>query len=140
MKGSEILKKVLDEFGINANQLAKELEMSRTQGIYDILDDTVGISKKMANKMVSKFPHLNKSFLLTGEGDMFNTEINTFLISKLTKSEATLDVILETLTTLVEPDELKREKLINKLNDKIQAKVSSVSGKNDAAEHKPESG
>lgn len=70
MTGSEKINKVLLHLKLNANQFAKALELGRTQGLYDILDGTIEISKKMANKIAAKFPEINSVWLLTGEGEM----------------------------------------------------------------------
>ena len=46
--------------------------MKRAQAIYDIMSGkTKRISEKLASQIISEFPEINKTWLLTGEGEMF---------------------------------------------------------------------
>lgn len=73
MKPNEILDKVIIYSNLNPKSFSEKLELDRPQAIYDILKGkTKSISPAMANKIISVFPEIKKSWLLTGEGDMFN--------------------------------------------------------------------
>lgn len=78
-KAIEIMTELLKVLDLNVNQLASALEMNRAQAIYDILNPgkKVGISKAMSDKICGKYPQIDKSYLLTGEGSMIK---NTGLI------------------------------------------------------------
>jgi len=71
MQGSEILNKVLEYTGLNAKTFSEAIGLERPQAIYDIQKGkTKAISQTMAIKIISVFPEFNKSWLLTGEGEM----------------------------------------------------------------------
>jgi hypothetical protein len=72
-----IMNEILTELKISANELGALLGKKRSQVIYDILDNSknVGISLKMADMICEKFPQFNKSYLLTGEGEMLKGNI-----------------------------------------------------------------
>lgn len=89
-KSSDILQKFLDHFEINANQLAKQLDMPRTQSLYDILDNKISISRKMADRIKEVYGEVNVSWLLTGEGEML---LNRNTKDKELNKKATTDLI-----------------------------------------------
>lgn len=70
----EIMEDIISYLKLNPKQFAESLGFDRPQAIYDILNPSkkVGISKNMAEKISSKYPYINKVYLLTGEGDMIN--------------------------------------------------------------------
>lgn len=72
-----ILNEVLHQLDMNPNELAMSLGMQRSQGLYDVLNPKkkVGISKNLADKIVKIYPQFNKSFLLTGEGDLLKINV-----------------------------------------------------------------
>ena len=66
--------KVIGEIALNerltVSQIAKILGKPATS-LYNIQKGKInGISDKLANLILEKFPHYNKSWLLTGEGEM----------------------------------------------------------------------
>lgn len=73
----KIMNEVLSTLDKKASELAKDIDLKRPQAIYDILNPNkkVGISKNMAESICTKFPQINKSYLLTGEGNMLNTPV-----------------------------------------------------------------
>lgn len=70
MNDSERLKFVLDSTQMNPNSFAKSLGKERAQGIYDVLNGKVGISKKLAKEITNIYPTISEVWLLTGLGDM----------------------------------------------------------------------
>lgn len=68
------MEEIISYLKLNPKQFAESLGFDRPQAIYDILNPSkkVGISKNMAEKISSKYPYINKVYLLTGEGDMIN--------------------------------------------------------------------
>ena len=67
----EVIIKLLDYSNLNVKQFSEKLGMKRGQAIYDIMSGkTRRISEKLANQIISEFPEINRSWLLTGEGEM----------------------------------------------------------------------
>ncbi len=71
MTAHEIINKMLKYSKLNASAFSKAIGLERPQAIYDIQKGkTETISAKMADKILSVFPEVCKSWLLTGEGEM----------------------------------------------------------------------
>ena len=94
MTAKEILEELLSYTGLNVNSLATELGLSRAQALYDIQSEkTKSITLSMADRIIQKFPEVNRSWLRTGEGDMLGghdprTEPTEFTLDKLEKARA----------------------------------------------------
>lgn len=77
-------------YNTNANQLSKDLGKKRSQGIYDVLNGKVGISQRLSELIISIYENLNKSWLLTGEGNMFrDVDVN-----RISENESKRDISL----------------------------------------------
>ena len=75
MDASEIIHKILIYTELNAKKFSDKIGLERPQAIYDIQKGkTKSISQSMADKISSAFPVLNKSWLLTGEGEMIKED------------------------------------------------------------------
>lgn len=71
MKGAYILNKLLEYSKLNGKSFSEKIGLIRPQAIYDIQNGkTQNISVSMANKIISAFPEVNKSWLFTGDGEM----------------------------------------------------------------------
>lgn len=72
----KIMEEIISYLKLNPKQFAESLGFDRPQAIYDVLNPSkkVGISKNMAEKINSKYPYINKAYLLTGEGNMIIKE------------------------------------------------------------------
>lgn len=122
MKPNEILDKVLIYSNLNPKSFSEKIELDRPQAIYDILKGkTKSISPSMANKIISVFPEIKKSWLLTGEGDMLSIEQNK-------KSDTDMDGIeyADLLNRLIREKQLapfalleQKEQEIKELNREI---------------------
>lgn len=73
MTASERVFNLLKYTGLSARALAKKLELKGPQIFYDIKAGKCGISKDLADKIQEKFQNINKTWLLTGEGEMLKT-------------------------------------------------------------------
>lgn len=74
-KGAMVVDNILSYYGLNAKKFSEMIGLDRPQNIYDIQSGkTKKISPNIADKIISVFPALNKTWLLTGEGGMFNGE------------------------------------------------------------------
>lgn len=71
-KAIKVFNELLKELEMNPKQLSDSLGKERPQWAYDILNENknVGISKNIAELICERFPRINKSWLLTGDGDM----------------------------------------------------------------------
>lgn len=72
---SDIINKLLIYSKLNAKSFSEKIGLERPQAIYDILKGkTKSISLAMQDKILSVFPELNRTWLLTGEGEMLKGE------------------------------------------------------------------
>jgi phage repressor protein C with HTH and peptisase S24 domain len=75
MNAKEILETILKDEGITYNELSKKMGLKRAQALYDIRDGKIKhISHEAAEKIISAYPQYNKSWLLTGDGNVINNE------------------------------------------------------------------
>ncbi len=73
MNGTEIINKLLIHYQLNPKSFSEAIGLERPQAIYDIQSGkTKSISSKMADKIISAFPEINRSWLLAGEGEMLH--------------------------------------------------------------------
>lgn len=89
MTASEIINNLLKYSRLNASAFSKTIGLERPQAIYDIQKGkTETISVKMADKIISVFPEVRKSWLLTGEGEMLKeTPTDADILSLAGKNE-----------------------------------------------------
>jgi len=71
---SERLEKLIDKLNLNTRSFAIELGYSRADSIYAIFKRNSKISNSLLNKIYYRFPQVNKDWLLTGHGAIFNTD------------------------------------------------------------------
>jgi plasmid maintenance system antidote protein VapI len=69
MSSTEVLKELVEHFGINYSQLAKSVGVP-SQSVYEAKNGKFDISKNLAQKIVGRYPEINRVWLLTGEGEM----------------------------------------------------------------------
>lgn len=56
---------------MSTNYFARYIGLPRGENLYQIKRGNNGISRDVANRIVAKFPQINKLWVLTGEGQMF---------------------------------------------------------------------
>ena len=77
MTSKEIIDKILQIKGLNTKSFSEKIGLERPQAIYDIQKGkTKTISTQLSNKILSAFPDINRTWLLTGEGPEIKEEIN----------------------------------------------------------------
>ena len=77
MTASDKVEKILIYLNINAKAFSERLGYDRPQIMYDIQKGkTKRISEELANKIVSVFPEISKSWLLADEGEMIKPSIS----------------------------------------------------------------
>jgi len=65
------LKKVIDWSGLSVNSFAKSIGLKRAENLYQIKKGNNSISKDLSELIAIKYCNVSKSWLLTGEGEMF---------------------------------------------------------------------
>lgn len=71
MTAADIIDKILEHFQLNTKSFSEKIGLDRPQAIYDIqTGKTKNVSPRMADKIISVFPNIDRRWLLTGEGDM----------------------------------------------------------------------
>lgn len=63
--------------GMTTNFFAHYIGLSCGENLYQIKRGNNGISKDVAERVVNKFPDINKAWLLTGEGSMFANDASS---------------------------------------------------------------
>jgi len=80
MSGADIICKLLIQYRLNPKSFSEKIGLDRPQAIYDIQNGkTKNISAKMADKIISAFPEIDRSWLLTGEGNMLKPMETVFV-------------------------------------------------------------
>lgn len=82
MNDYERISKVLEYLKLNASALSRKLGLKNPQVFYDIKAKKCGISKDLANKIQDKFFDIDKTWLLTGEGEMLKTSPDSTVPAK----------------------------------------------------------
>ena len=67
------LKQLIDALGMNINSFSKECGYPSSATIWRIVDDNKKPSTPTLDKICNRFPQVNREWLLTGLGNMFNT-------------------------------------------------------------------
>ena len=65
------LQKVIDWSGLSVNSFAKSIGLKRAENLYQIKKGNNSISKELSELVTIKYCNISKSWLLTGEGEMF---------------------------------------------------------------------
>ena len=68
------LEKVIDWSGLSINSFAKSIGLKRAENLYQIKKGNNSISKDLSGLITIKYCNISKSWLLTGEGNMFTGE------------------------------------------------------------------
>lgn len=58
---------------MSTNYFARHIGLSRGENLYQIKRGNNGISRDLASRIVTRFPQIDKLWLLTGEGQMFGS-------------------------------------------------------------------
>lgn len=84
MTPKDVLEYILAKEEISYAQLSKKMGLSRAQPLYDIRDGKIKkISESNASKIIAVYPHYNRIWLLTGEGNILShTKVDEEKVSK----------------------------------------------------------
>lgn len=132
MDGANIMGKTLKYTKLNASSLAGRIGLSTPQRIYDILKGkTKRISPELANKIISSFPEINQTWLLTGVGNMLcttnNPNNNLPNQSETDNDQNHVDTTTEKLFALVESQGRVIENLAEEIRH-LRAELEEVRG------------
>ena len=95
MTAKETINAILLQENITASQLAKDIGLSRPQAVYDILNGKVlKVSARMANLIHTAKPMYSIDWLLTGEGNMLNSDISASSIRTEKPNEPVASLIV----------------------------------------------
>lgn len=70
MNNWQRLEQVIKWTGMSTNAFAIAIGLKRSENLYQIKRGNFGISKELARLITVKYPMVNRSWLLTGDGDM----------------------------------------------------------------------
>lgn len=65
------IESIIQWANMSTNYFARYIGLPRGENLYQIKRGNNGISRDVANKIVTKFPQIDKLWVLTGEGQMF---------------------------------------------------------------------
>lgn len=68
------LEAVISWANMSINYFARHIGLPRGENLYQIRRGNNGISKDVAHRVVTRFPEISESWLLTGDGHMFANE------------------------------------------------------------------
>ncbi|MCL1942131.1 MAG: S24 family peptidase [Candidatus Azobacteroides sp.] len=74
MNGWSRLEKVIGWAGLSVNAFAKSIGLKRAENLYQIKKGNNSISKDLSELIAMKYCSISKSWLLTGEGNMFTED------------------------------------------------------------------
>jgi hypothetical protein len=70
----ERLVKVIERFGLSINSFALSLGLGRSENLYHIRRGNYGISEDLANRIISADPDIDRTWLLSGIGNMLKSD------------------------------------------------------------------
>lgn len=70
MTDSERIKAVIDYAKMTTNEFSTSLGWERAMNLYNILNGKTNISVRVCNRICKKYPEINYTWLLTGDGNM----------------------------------------------------------------------
>jgi len=127
----QIIDELLSEVNMKAAHFAEAIGVS-SQVVYDIQDPKKknGISRKLADKIVSRFPQINKYYLLTGEGSVNRVQelgenaTTQDLVSAINRISKTVDIVSDAVLKGKEADLINAE--ANLLREKNNEKIANA--------------
>jgi hypothetical protein len=131
----EIIIKLLDYSELNIKQFSEKLGMKRAQAIYDIVSGkTKRISEKLANQIISEFPEISRSWLLTGEGEMLKNasataENHSISIAGEEIKENKINVNTDETIAMLVAEVAAQRKLTEKVLEQNSDLIAIIAGK-----------
>lgn len=82
MKAWERLEEIIKWTGLSTHAFAMELGLKRSENLYRVRREKNGVSRKLAETIVLRYPEINMLWLFTGEGQMFSIDKTTVTLKK----------------------------------------------------------
>tara|TARA_R100001480_G_scaffold134054_1_gene131146 strand:+ start:46 stop:477 length:432 start_codon:yes stop_codon:yes gene_type:complete len=108
------LQGLINALNLNPRSFAIELGYEQATTIYNIIKRQSNPSRSTLDKICNRFPQVNREWLLTGQGSMFNT--STASSDDLT---VTAKQVLDRLEPMLKNDFKKIAKEIEEIHEKI---------------------
>lgn len=70
----ERLEKVIERFGMSINSFARAIGLGRSENLYHIRKGNYGISEDLADRIIKLDPEIDRTWLLSGVGNMLRSE------------------------------------------------------------------
>ncbi len=64
------LEQVINWTGLSTNKFAQSIGIKRSENLYQIKRGSFGISKELSGLVSTRYPEVNRAWLLTGDGEM----------------------------------------------------------------------
>jgi len=113
---SERLSLLINTLSLNVNSFATECGYSSSTTIWRIINDNKKPSKPTLDKICARFKNVNKEWLLTGQGTMFNTASTSSDDLTVTAKQ-----VLDKLEPILKEDFQKLAIQINEIHKKIHS-------------------
>lgn len=104
MSSWQRLEQIIEYLGLNVNSFAKEIGLKRSERLYQIKKGNYSISKNLTSIIEERFPDINSSWLLTGDGNMLQSAPS---LKKIPLYGISLEDLPVDMSTLVPTDELE---------------------------------
>ena len=114
---SQRLFELINSLSLNINSFSNECGYPSSATIWRIIEQKKKPSNPTINKICNRFPQVNREWLLTGYGEMFNTQQTDFSEDLTVTAKQVIDTIVPKMVKvgLVE----KAESLIAKLEENL---------------------
>ena len=114
---SQRLSELINSLSLNINSFSNECGYPSSATIWRIIEQKKKPSNPTINKICNRFPQVNREWLLTGYGEMFNTQQTDFSEDLTVTAKQVIDTIVPKMVKvgLVE----KAESLIAKLEENL---------------------
>lgn len=132
MTGADIINKLLEYYNLNSRAFAHKIGLKNAQAIYDIQrGKTKSISPKIADRIISCFPNINRSWLLSGEGEMLKGDV----VPQQPETNPKIDMTAEEFIKELERRDKQIEELLSQ-NSKLLQMLSNAQDRHARIEEK----
>lgn len=98
MTGADVIDKLLEYYNLNGKTLSEKIGLARPQLIYDLQHGKIkSVSPKLSMKIISVFPEINRSWLLSGEGEMLKGAVTPQQPETNPKNDMTIEEFIKEL-------------------------------------------
>lgn len=132
MTGADIINKLLEHYNLNGKALSEKIGLARPQLIYDLQHGKIkSVSPKLSAKIISAFPEVNRSWLLSGEGEMLKGDV----VPQQPETNLKIDMTAEEFIKELERRDKQIEELLSQ-NSKLLQMLSNAQDRHARIEEK----